>query len=135
MFLHVSVILFTWEGWYPSMPCSRSGGWYPSMHCRWYPSMPCSRCPEGSPGPHPGGSPGPHPVGGVLQAHTHRGIPACTEADTPPGRLLLRMVRILLECIFRPDSYASGLFVNLSIFTIYHFFKKNCLINCRYFNY
>ena len=31
MFLHVSVILFT--GW----------GWYPSMHCRWYPSMPCSR--------------------------------------------------------------------------------------------
>ena len=31
MFLHVSVILFS------------GGGWYPSMNCRWYPSMPCSR--------------------------------------------------------------------------------------------
>ena len=31
MFLHLSIILFTGEG------C------YPSMHCRWYPSMPCSR--------------------------------------------------------------------------------------------
>ena len=29
MFLHVSVILFTW-------------GWYPCMHCRWYPSMNCN---------------------------------------------------------------------------------------------
>ena len=70
-----------------------------------------------------GGSPGPHPggrlrglAGGVLQAHmqgevegwaggvsrpTARGCtPACTEADTPPSRwLLLRAVRILLECI------------------------------------
>ena len=39
-----------------------------------------------------GGSPGPHPGG----------VPACTEADTPrpPSRwLLLRAVRILLECI------------------------------------
>ena len=26
-------------------------------------------------------------------------IPACTEADTPSRRLLLRAVRILLECI------------------------------------
>ena len=34
MFLHVSVILFTGGGWYPSMPC---------------------RSPGGSPGPHPGG--------------------------------------------------------------------------------
>ena len=36
-----------------------------------------------------GGSPGPHPGGG---------IPVCTEAD-PPRRLLLRAVRIPLECI------------------------------------
>ena len=62
-----------------------------------------------------GGSPGTHPRGklrgvavGGLQAHTQgvsrptpRGcIPACTEADPPPSRrLLLRSVRILLECI------------------------------------
>ena len=67
-----------------------------------------------SPGPHPGGSPGPHlgglqahTQGGCLQAHTQGvsrstptgGIPACTEADTPSRRLLLRAVRILLECI------------------------------------
>ena len=68
----------------------------------WYPSTPCR-----SPGPHPGGklrglawgglqahiggvSPGPHPEGG---------IPACTEADPPNRRPLLRAVRILLECI------------------------------------
>ena len=62
-------------------------------------------------GSHQGGSPVPHP-GGVLQAHTWGGvsrptprgvcIPACTEADTPPPPsrwLLLRAVRILLECI------------------------------------
>ena len=45
---------------------------------------------------------------GGLQAHTqgvspgpHLGgcIPACTEADPPSRRLLLRAVRILLECI------------------------------------
>ena len=38
-----------------------------------------------------GGSPGPHPGWGC--------IPACTEADPPPRRLLLRAVRILLESI------------------------------------
>ena len=39
-----------------------------------------------------GGSAGPHPEG--------RGcITACTEADTPPSRRLLRAVRILMECI------------------------------------
>ena len=42
-----------------------------------------------SPGPHPRGSPGPH----------QGGIPACTEADSPNRQLLLRAVRILLECI------------------------------------
>ena len=48
---------------------------------------------RGSPGPHPGGSPGPH-WGGGLQAHTW-GV-----HDIPPPRwLLLRAVRILLECI------------------------------------
>ena len=52
----------------------------------------------------PGGSPGPHlgEVGGSPQARGcpgSGGIPACTEADTPPSRrLLLRAVHILLEC-------------------------------------
>ena len=80
--------------------CSRGGGgggWYPSMPCR-------SPCPHprgelrglswGVSRPTPGGlSPGPYPGGG--------GIPTCTEADSPPPRrrLLLRAVRILLECI------------------------------------
>ena len=102
MLLHVSVCL--------------QGGWYPSMPCR-------------SPGPHQGGrgdlqahtqggrlrglarevsrpTPGGKLrglVGVGLQAHTKRGcIPACTEADKPPSpsrRLLVRAVRILLECI------------------------------------
>ena len=45
----------------------------------------------GSPGPHMGVSPGPHRGGGLC-------IAACTEAD-PPGLLLPRTVRILLECI------------------------------------
>ena len=69
----------------------------------------------GPPGPQPGGdvegsdrggSPGPHLGGlqahtqGGLQAHTWGCIPACTEAATPPNRrVLLRAVRILLECI------------------------------------
>ena len=53
-----------------------------------------------------GGCPGPH-LGGV-QPHTQWGsgpgpggcIPACIEVDPPPSRwLLLRAVRILLECI------------------------------------
>ena len=74
MYLHVSVILFM-------------GGWYPSMPCRF-------------PGPHPGGSLRGLARGGFLdhtkgevdgsglgglQAHTWRGIPACTEANTPPA--------------------------------------------------
>ena len=60
---------------------------------------------QGGQGPHPGGT---RPTPGGCQAHTQKGsrprpggcIPACTEADTPPSRrLLLRAVRILLECI------------------------------------
>ena len=82
-------------GIHPSMPCSRSLGW------GWYPTMPCR-----FPGPHPRGKlrglawgvcrPTPR---GVCRP-TPRGvcIPACTEADPPPRRLLLRAVRILLEC-------------------------------------
>ena len=85
---------------------------------RVYPSMPCR-----FPGPHPGGAWGSgwgvsrstlgggeveeSGLGGLhshtrgdLQAHTWGGcIPACTEADPPTWWLLLRAVRILLECI------------------------------------
>ena len=105
--------------WYPSMPCSRSPGGgvcYPSMHCRWYPSKPCSRSPGGSPGPHPWGygpggglvlgGPGPGGVllvnGGcqVLGGCLLRGVPAPERGCLveTPWRLLLRAVRILLEC-------------------------------------
>ena len=87
MFLHVSVILFT------------GGGWYPSMHFGWYPSMPCSRSRGGGVTQHAlqvsrptprwevegsgqDGSPGPHP-GGVSRPTPGGCIPACPEADTP----------------------------------------------------
>ena len=100
--------------------CSQGGGWYPSMHCRWYPNMPCSRSPGsgipaflagfqahtqgGSLGVWPGGSPGPHPRGCLLQGgllqegcllrgYLFRG------GGDPPWWLLLRVVRIPLECI------------------------------------
>ena len=57
-----------------------------------------------------GGSPGPHPggkwrglAGGVPRPMPGGSIPACTKADPHPpplhGRLLLRAVRILLDCI------------------------------------
>ena len=67
--------------------------------------------PGGSPDPHPrgklrgiwsGGSPGPHPGGGLL-APGGSLLPGSGSAEEgngdPPGRLLLRVVRILLECI------------------------------------
>ena len=83
MFLHVSVILFT--GW-----------WYPSMHCRWYPSMPCSRgC----------AIPACLVVGGCLLwgggACSWEGLflGGCADPPARSRRLLLRTVRILLECI------------------------------------
>ena len=105
---------------------STGGGWYPSMHCRSPGPHPGGKL-RGlawrggwSPGPHKGGllqahtrgvSSRPTP-GGCLQAHTggslgpYRGFPgphpACTEASTLPPcsrLLLLRAVRILLECI------------------------------------
>ena len=56
------------------------------------------------------------PRGGDLQAHTlggspgpgPGGIPACTEADTPLRRLLLlRAVRILLECILVHNLFTN----------------------------
>ena len=104
------------------------GGWCPSMHCSRSPregvvsqhalqvSRPTPRGEVegsgqgGSPGPHPrgklrglvwpGGSPGPHVGGGC--------IPACAEADPLPRRLLLlRAVRILLECILVHCSISS----------------------------
>ena len=47
---------------------------------------------EGCPGPQLGGSPGPHPGGCPVP---HMGV----SQQTTPRRLLLRAVRILLECI------------------------------------
>ena len=67
----------------------------------------------GCPGSHPAG-PGPHlervfrPIpGGVSRPRPKGCIPACTEADTPCRRLLLRAVRILLECIVVTDKRAK----------------------------
>ena len=58
----------------------------------------------------------PTPVGG-LQAHTQGGecVPACTEADppTPSRQLLLRAVRILLECILVFHSFPINTFQTL----------------------
>ena len=102
MFLHVSVC--PWGGW-----------WYPGMHCRWYLSMPCSRSPgeggipaclAGFQAHTQGGSWGVWPGG--LQAHTLGGSPGphlggvCVSQHAlrqTPRWLLLRTIRILLECI------------------------------------
>ena len=54
-----------------------------------------SPTPGGVSRPTPGGCPGPHPGGSGPWGC----IPACTEADPPSIRLLLRAVRILMECI------------------------------------
>ena len=111
IFLHLSVILFI-------------GGWYPSMHCRWYPSMPCSR---GVLSQHALQVVSQHPLqwgsalggllwgvcswGGLLLGGSAPGAVCsggvCSQGGLlrgdawwrPPGRLLLRAVRILLECI------------------------------------
>ena len=59
-----------------------------------------------------------HTTGGGLHMHTLRGspgthpgvIPACTEAGHPPSRrLLLRSVRILLECILVVTVFLWGI--------------------------
>ena len=80
---------------------SKGGVCYPSMHCRWYHSMPCSRSPGG--GLLLGGGSGAWSRGGLLW-----GEGMCL-VETPSGRLLLRAVRILLECIlvFNENSIAS----------------------------
>ena len=99
-------------------------GWYPSMHCRWYPSIPCRQSPWGVGGwglggwgvvsqhalqvsrPTPRGEVEGSGLGG-LQAHTQGASPGPHSVgvsehalrQTPPRRLLLWVVRILLECI------------------------------------
>ena len=69
----------------------------------WYPSMPCR-----FPGPHPRGKlrgiwsrPTPKGPGGVCSGGgcLHQGVPARGGGGDPPWQLLLRAVRILLECI------------------------------------
>ena len=105
---------------------------YPNMHCRWYPSMPCSSSPGGSPGPHlwrygPGGclvlgGPGPSGVllvkGGcqVLGGCLLRGVPAPERGCLveTPWRLLLRAVRILLECFLVHIVFMSQKVMNLN---------------------
>ena len=75
-----------------------------------------------SPGPQPGRKLRALARGGVSRS-TPRGvcIPACSEADPPPGRLLPRTVRILLECIlvvikiYILSTGASVLFIGASI--------------------
>ena len=90
----------------PCLATGLGGGWYPSMPCRF-------------PGPHPWGNfRGIWPGEGSLQAHTW-GMPGwgvcswgrvcswrgCVETPPPPRRLLLRVVRILLECILVSDFF------------------------------
>ena len=89
MFLHVSVILFTGGGSSGPHPGEVEGsGWgaFPGPHQ------------GGISRPTPGGvSPGKH-LGGGLQVHT-RGVSQHALRQTPNMQLLLRAVRILLECI------------------------------------
>ena len=93
--------------------------------------------------PTPGGCPGSHLGGsGSVQAHTQKDgaqvqgvsrprpggvqaqawgcIPACTEADTPNRRLLLRAVRIPLECIL---VWLCNILHNES-----HWYRPNCVL-------
>ena len=89
MFLHVSVILFT-GGWYPSMPCSRSlGGGIPAclagLQAHTQGEVEGVWSLGGSPGPHPGRRLRGLAWGrGVSRPKPSGGIPACTEAETPP---------------------------------------------------
>ena len=80
------------------------GGWCcPSMHCRWYPSMPIS----GGSAPEEDLLTGGLLPGGALWRH-------------PPGRLLLRAVRILLEGILVviEPNYAIALVIVASLFEV-----------------
>ena len=83
MYLHLSVILFTWGGggitaWLAGLQARTQEGRLRGL--AWGVSRPTPR--GVSPGPHPGGSPGPH-SGGSPGPHPGGCIPACTEADTP----------------------------------------------------
>ena len=46
-------------------------------------------------------------IPGGVEAQAQGCIPVCTEADTPSRRLMLRAVRILLECIVVTDKRAK----------------------------
>ena len=91
--------------------CPEGRGWYPSMPCRWCRSMPCSR------------SPGECLLrrGYACSGGACSGGGACSQGDvfveeTPPPasrRLLLRTVRILLECILVFEFTRKGVFVNV----------------------
>ena len=110
-------------------------GWYPSIHCRWYPSMPCSRrvcypsmhcsrgdvcypsisCSWGVPAPWVGVCSRGVCSGEWVSAwsggvYCHGGLLPEVPGGEPPGRLLLRAVRILLECILVLSVISSSLF-------------------------
>ena len=97
VFLLVSVILLM------------GGGFYPSMHCRWYPSMPCSRSVGGGVSQHALQVSRPTPKGEVegdqVQAHSQGGSWGGSSPGPGSRRLLLRTVRILLECILVLQSF------------------------------
>ena len=90
MFLHVFVILSTGkEGCLGPGPGGGWGVWPGGVQAQAW-------------GVCPGGCPGPHPGWRVFRPRPGWGcFPACTEADTPAPsrRLLLRTIRIPLECI------------------------------------
>ena len=98
MFLHVSVILSTGDGWERAPGPYPGGGGLGGSGWGWGVSSPIPRGEVersgvgGLQAQAQGGSTDPGLPGGLC-------IPACTEADTPTRRLLLRTVRILLECI------------------------------------
>ena len=114
MFLQVSVILFTWGGGISqhALQVSRPTPGGKLRGLAWGGvSRPTPRM--GSSGPHLGGGLWAHTQGGSPGPHLG-GIPACTEADTPSSRrLLLRAVRILLECILVLVIFTKKLTVSL----------------------
>ena len=65
----------------------------------------------GCPDPQPGGVSKPT-AEGCVQAQAGGCIPACTEVETPSRRLLLQVVRILLECILVKYIFENFAFVN-----------------------
>ena len=102
--------------------CIAGGGCYLSMHYRWYPSMPCNRSPGGCLVPE--GS----ALRGLLQ-----GVPAPTGGrggvgDRPESRrLLLRTVRILLECILVSTCVS---FIKINAFLSIAFVDRVLILFC-----